>query len=118
MNNTRTIEHSDIVSFTMAIQEAILDGYHLSEASDYAPQNIGFVYVTTMFKEETQNMPIGNLELTVSVDTEQAIKQLHEITNKVGEVDSNTAEQIVAQAVSVESTSVAPKQTQRRNTRK
>lgn len=124
MNDTTIIEHGDIVAFTMAIQQAILDGYRLSEQSDYAPQNIGFVYVTTMFKEETQNMPIGNLTLDVSINTEQAIEQLKELEEKVGNMLERDekfqieAEKIVAQAITVEPNIGAPKQTQRRNTRK
>jgi len=121
--NTLTIEQPDIVAFTMAIQQAILEGYRLSEVSDYAPQNIGFVYVTTMFKEETQNMPIGNLTLGVSVNVEQAVEQLKELEEKVGDMLERDekfqieAEKIVAQAMTVEPAIVAPKQTQRRNTR-
>ena len=122
MNNTLIIEQPDIVAFTMAIQQAILDGYRLSETSDYAPQNIGFVYVTTMFKAE-QTTNVSNLTMNVSVNVEQAVEQLKELEEKIGDMLERDekfqieAEKIVAQAMTVEPAIVAPKQAQRRNTR-
>jgi len=121
MNNTLTIEQPDIVAFTMAIQQAILDGYRLSEVSDYAPQNIGFVYVTTMFKAPNPVLESStdNLEVVLTLNTEQVVEQLNELADKVGEVDSDKALEIVEKAITVEAkdTQQSTKQTQRRNTR-
>lgn len=113
-NETRSIEAADLVDFTFKIQQAILDGYRLSEVSDLAPQNIGWVFVTTMEKPEYVETTVSDLTLTVNVDTEQAIAQIQELANRVGEVDVDSAAQIVAQAMTVESNIVEPKTTQRR----
>ena len=113
-NETRSIESADLVDFTFKIQQAILDGYRLSEVSDLAPQNIGWVFVTTMEKPEYVETTVSDLTLTVNVDAEQAVKNLEEIANRVGEVDAESAAQIIAQAVTVESNIVEPKTTQRR----
>lgn len=108
-NETRSIEAADLVDFTFKIQQAILDGYRLSEVSDLAPQNIGWVFVTTMEKPEYQTMPVAGMTLTVNVDTEQAVAQIQELANRVGEVDVDSAAQIVAQATTVEPNIVEPK---------
>lgn len=108
-NETRSIEAADLVDFTFKIQQAILDGYRLSEVSDLAPQNIGWVFVTTMEKPEYQTMPVAGMTLTVNVDTEQAVAQIQELANRVGEVDVDSAAQIVAQAMTVEPNIVEPK---------
>lgn len=118
-NETRTIESTDIVDFTFKIQEAILDGYRLSDSSDLSPQCIGFVYVTTMEKAENNPMPIGELSLAIAVDAEQALadiqKLAEESTQYVPEfVSEEAAEKIVAGAITVEPLIVEPKITQRR----
>lgn len=107
-NETRSIEAADIVDFTFKIQEAILDGYRLSDQGDLSPQNIGFMYIATMLKAEYNPMPVGELSLAIRVDTEQAVAQLQEIANNVGEVDEDSAAQIIAQALTVEPNIVAP----------
>jgi len=106
-NETRSIEAADLVDFTFKIQQAILDGYRLSEVSDLAPQNIGWVFVTTM--EKAKLGPIDELSLVLNVDTEQAIAQIQELASRVGEVDEDSAAQIVAQAMTVEPNIVEPK---------
>lgn len=115
-NETRSIESGDLVDFTFKIQQAILDGYRLSDQGDFAPQNIGFVYIATLIKKE--DVPVSQLSVTINVDTEQAIAQIQELANHVGEVDDDSAAQIVAQAMKVEPNIVEggniPKTTQRR----
>lgn len=116
INETCTIESGDLVDFTFKIQQAILDGYRLSDQGDLAPQNIGWVFVTTM--EKAKLGPIDELSLVLNVDTEQAIAQIQELANHVGEVDDDSAAQIIAQAMTVEPNIVEggniPKATQRR----
>jgi hypothetical protein len=114
-NNTITIEAGDLVDFTFKIQQAILDGYRLSDQGDMAPQNIGWVFVTTMIKAE--DVPVSQLSVTINVDTEQAVAQIQELANHVGEVDDDSAAQIVAQAMTVEPNIVEPKTTQQRRGR-
>lgn len=123
MSNTITIEASDLVDFTFKIQQAILDGYRLSDQGDMAPMNIGWVYVTTMEKAETNPMPIADLSLAIKVDTEQALAEITKIAQETGQYEmtpeqQDAAEKIVAGAITVEPNIVAPKQPQRRNTRK
>lgn len=117
-NETRTIESGDLVDFCFKIQQAILDGYRLSDQGSLAPQNIGWVFVTTMEKPEYQTMPVAGMTLTLNVDTEQAVAQIQELANRVGEVDDDSAAQIIAQAMTVEPNIVEggnlPKTTQRR----
>ena len=114
-NETRSIESTDIVDFTFKIQQGILDGYQLSDQRDFAPQNIGFVYIATLIKKE--DVPVSQLSVAINVDTEQAVAQIQELANHVGEVDDDSAAQIVAQAMTVEPNIVEPKTTQQRRGR-
>lgn len=112
-NNTITIEAGDIVDFTFKIQQAILDGYRLSDQGDMAPQCIGFVYVTTMEKAEYNPMPVGELSLAITVDTEQALAEITKIAQDTGQYDMTPEQQdvaanIVADAITVEPNIVAP----------
>ena len=121
MSNTITIEASDLVDFTFKIQQAILDGYRLSDQGDFAPMNIGWVYVTTM--EKAKLGPIAELSLVLNVDAEQAIAEITKIAQETGQYEMTSeqqdiAEKIVAGAITVEPNIVPPKQPQRRNTRK
>lgn len=118
-NNTITIEAGDLVDFTFKIQQAILDGYRLSDQGDVAPQCIGFVYVTTMEKAENNPMPIGELSLAITVDAEQALAEITKIAQETGQYDMTPEQQDVAleavkENTSVEASPVEPKQTQRR----
>jgi hypothetical protein len=112
-NETRSIEAADIVDFAFKIQEAILDGYRLSDVSDFAPQNIGWVYITTMTK--AGSVSIGSLALTVNVDTEQALTEITKIAQETGQYDltpdqQDIAAKIAAGAITVEPNIAAPKQ--------
>ena len=118
-NETRSIESTDIVDFTFKIQQGFLDGYRLSDSSDMSPQCIGFVYIATLIKKEA--VPVSQISVTINVDTEQAVAQIQELANHVGEVDDDSAAQIVAQAMTVEPSivegSTVPKTTQQRRGR-
>lgn len=110
-NETRSIEAADIVDFTFKIQQAILDGYRLSDVSDFSPQNIGFMYITVMMKAEP--VSIGSLALTVNVDTEQALAEIAKIAQETGQYNMTPEQQdvaanIVADAITVEPNIVAP----------
>lgn len=114
-NETRSIESADIVDFTFKIQQAILDGYRLSGQGDMAPQCIGFVYVTTMEKAEYNPMPVGELSLAITVDTEQALAEITKIAQETGQYDMTPEQQdvaanIAAGAITVEPNIAAPKQ--------
>ena len=120
-NNTITIEAGDIVDFTFKIQQAILDGYRLSDQGDMAPQCIGFVYVTTMLKAEIG--PIDELSLVLNVDTEQALAEISKISQETGQYDMTPEQQdvaasIVAGAITVEPNIIPPKQTRQTRGRK
>lgn len=119
-NNTITIEAGDLVDFTFKIQQAILDGYRLSDQGDMAPQCIGFVYVTTM--EKRSPIPVGELSLAITVDAEQALAEITKIAQETGQYDmtpeqQDTAANIVAGAITVEPNIVPPKQSQQRRGR-
>ena len=121
-NETRSIESTDIVDFTFKIQQAILDGYRLSDSSDLSPQCIGFVYIATMEKAENNPMPIGDLSLAITVDTEQALAEIAKIAQETGQYDMTPEQQdvaanIVAGAITVEPNIVPPKQSQQRRGR-
>lgn len=112
-NETRSIEAADIVDFTFKIQQAILDGYRLSDQGDLSPQCIGFVYVATMEKAEYNPMPVGELSLAITVDTEQALAEITKIAQETGQYDmtqehQDVAANIVADAITVEPNIVAP----------
>lgn len=116
-NNTITIEAGDLVDFTFKIQQAILDGYRLSDQGDVAPQCIGFVYVTTM--EKHSPMPIGELSLAITVDAEQALAEITKIAQETGQYDMTPEQQdkaveAVKENASVEASPVEAKQQQRR----
>ena len=113
-NETRTIESGDLVDFTFKIQQAILDGYRLSDQGDMAPQCIGFVYVTTMEKPEYQTMPVGELSLAITVDAEQALAEITKIAQETGQYDMTPEQQDKTLEAVKENISVEAKQTQRR----
>lgn len=118
-NETRSIEATDIVDFTFKIQQAILDGYRLSDSSDLSPQCIGFVYIATMLKQEST---VGEISLGIGVDTEQALAEIAKIAQETGQYDmtpeqQDTAANIVAGAITVEPNIVPPKQSQQRRGR-
>lgn len=116
-NETRSIEAADIVDFCFKIQQGFLDGYMLSDSSDLAPQNIGWVYVATMVKAE--DVPVSSISVLVNVDTEQAVAEIAKIVHETVKYDmtpdqQDVAAKIVAGAIIVEPNIVAPKPTQRR----
>jgi len=118
-NETRSIESTDIVDFTFKIQQAILDGYRLSDSSDLSPQCIGFVYIATMIKQEST---VGEISLGINVDTEQALAEIAKIAQATGQYDMTPEQQdvaanIVAGAITVEPNIVPPKQSQQRRGR-
>ncbi len=118
-NETRSIESTDIVDFTFKIQQAILDGYRLSDSSDLSPQCIGFVYIATMLKQEST---VGEISLGISVDAEQALAEIAKIAQATGQYDMTPEQQdvaanIVAGAITVEPNIVPPKQSQQRRGR-
>ncbi len=118
-NETRSIESTDIVDFTFKIQQAILDGYRLSDSSDLSPQCIGFVYIATMLKQEST---VGEISLGIGVDTEQALAEIAKIAQETGQYDMTPEQQdvaanIVAGAITVEPNIVPPKQSQQRRGR-
>ena len=115
-NETRSIESTDIVDFTFKIQQAILDGYRLSDSSDLSPQCIGFVYIATMLKQEST---VGEISLSISVDAEQALAEITKIAQSTGQYDMTPEQQdkavgAVTENASVEASPVEPKQQQRR----
>ncbi len=110
-NETRSIESTDIVDFTFKIQQAILDGYRLSDSSDLSPQCIGFVYITTMIKQEST---VGEISLGINVDTEQAIAEITKIAQETGQYDMTPEQQDKTLEAVKENISVEPKTTQRR----
>lgn len=115
-NNTITIEAGDIVDFTFKIQQAILDGYRLSDQGDFAPQCIGFVYVTTMEKGEYNPMPVGELSLAIAVDAEQAIKDFQTIADAA--VKYNIDDETISPSDLEKHVSVGPKPTRQTRGRK
>lgn len=122
-NETRSIEAADIVDFTFKIQQAILDGYRLSDQGDFAPQCIGFVYVATMEKAEYNPMPVGELSLAITVDAEQALAEITKIAQETGQYNmaqeqQDVAANIVADAITVEPNIAAPKQPRQTRGRK
>ena len=121
MSNTITIEASDLVDFTFKIQQAILDGYRLSDQGDFAPMNIGWVYVTTM--EKAKLGPIDELSLVLDVDTGQAIAEITKIAQEAGQYEMTSEQQdaganIVAGAITVEPNIIPPKQPRQTRGRK
>lgn len=110
-NNTITIEAGDIVDFTFKIQQAVLDGYLLSDQGDMAPQCIGFVYIATMIKQKST---VGEISLGITVDAEQALAEITKIAQETGQYDMTPEQQDKAVEAVKESISVEAKQTQRR----
>lgn len=116
MSNTITIEAGDIVDFTFKIQQAILDGYRLSEVGDFAPQCIGFVYVTTMEKAELE--PIDKISLSLSVDTEKALAEITKIAQETGQYEMTPEQQDKAVEAVKENITVEQKQPRQTRGRK
>ncbi len=93
MENKIKLEEYDLVSFMMKVQQAILDGYELTDSSDDAPMCIGHCYHAIMREAVKTNVVIGKAVFEASLDTTKLQEQL-----KAG----GDIEQMVANSLVVE----------------
>jgi len=70
------LEEYDLVSFMMKVQQAILDGYELTDSSDDAPLQIGGGYHVIMREAAKPNITVGKLVMEASIDTTRLQEQL------------------------------------------
>ena len=105
MENKIKLEEYDLVSFMMKVQQAILDGYELTDSSDDAPMCIGHCYHAIMREAVKTNVVIGKAVFEASLDTTKLQEQLKAggdieqmVANSlvVGEVKDFTDEHVAA----------------------
>lgn len=87
----RKIEEFDLVSFMFQVQQAILDGYELTDSSDNAPMCIGHCYHVIMREAAKPVKVVGALVMEASIDTTKLQEQL----KKGGEVEQVLANSLV-----------------------
>jgi len=85
------LEEYDLVSFMMKVQQAILDGYELTDSSDDAPMCIGHCYHAIMREAAKPNVVIGKAVFEASLDTTKLQEQL----KAGGEIEQMLADSLV-----------------------
>lgn len=89
----RKIEEFDLVSFMFQVQQAILDGYELTDSSDNAPMCIGHCYHVIMREAAKPVKVVGALVMEASIDTAKLQEQLK---------DGGEIEQLLSDSLVVE----------------
>ena len=87
----RKIEEFDLVSFMFQVQQAILDGYELTDSSDNAPMCIGHCYHVIMREAAKPVKVVGALVMEASIDTVKLQEQLKE----GGEIEQMLSDSLV-----------------------
>ena len=87
----RKIEEFDLVSFMFQVQQAILDGYELTDSSDNAPMCIGHCYHVIMREAAKPVKVVGALVMEASLDTTKLQEQLKD----GGEIEQMLADSLV-----------------------
>ena len=87
----RKIEEFDLVSFMFQVQQAILDGYELTDSSDNAPMCIGHCYHVIMREAAKPVKVVGALVMEASIDTAKLQEQLKD----GGEIEQALADSLV-----------------------
>lgn len=85
------LEEYDLVSFMMKVQQAILDGYELTDSSDDAPMCIGHCYHAIMREAIKPVKVVETLVVEVSLDTTKLQEQLKD----GGEIEQMLADSLV-----------------------
>lgn len=91
MENKIKLEEYDLVSFMMKVQQAILDGYELTDSSDDAPMCIGHCYHVIMREAIKPNVVVGKAVFEASLDTTKLQEQL----KSGGEIEQMLADSVV-----------------------
>jgi len=94
------LEEYDLVSFMMKVQQAILDGYELTDSSDDAPLQIGGGYHVIMREAAKPNITVGKLVMEASIDTTRLQEQL----KTGGEIEQMLADSLTTSVVVEEKT--------------
>jgi len=87
----RKIEEFDLVSFMFQVQQAILDGYELTDSSDNAPMCIGHCYHVIMREATKPFKVVETLVVEASIDTAKLQEQLKD----GGEIEQALADSLV-----------------------
>lgn len=87
----RKIEEFDLVSFMFQVQQAILDGYELTDSSDNAPMCIGHCYHVIMREAAKPFKVVETLVVEASIDTAKLQEQLKD----GGEIEQALADSLV-----------------------
>ena len=76
MENKIKLEEYDLVSFMMKVQQAILDGYELTDSSEDAPMCIGHCYHAIMREAVLPTRVFSKASVELSFDTHKLKEQL------------------------------------------
>ena len=93
MENKIKLEEYDLVSFMMKVQQAILDGYELTDSSDDAPMCIGHCYHAIMREAVKPSVVVGKAVFEASLDTTKLKEQL----KAGGEIEQMLADSLVVE---------------------
>lgn len=91
MENKIKLEEYDLVTFMMKVQQAILDGYELTDSSEEAPMCIGHCYHVIMRESVKPSVVIGKAVFEASLDTTKLQEQL----KAGGEIEQVLADSLV-----------------------
>ena len=96
MENKIKLEEYDLVSFMMKVQQAILDGYELTDSSDDAPMCIGHCYHAIMREAIKPVKVVETLAVKVSLDPTKLQEQL----KAGGEIEQMLSDSLVVDEMS------------------
>lgn len=93
MENKIKLEEYDLVTFMMKVQQAILDGYELTDRSDEAPMCIGHCYHVIMREAAKPFKVVETLVFEASIDTAKLQEQL----KAGGEIEQILADSLIVE---------------------
>lgn len=93
MENKIKLEEYDLVSFMMKVQQAILDGYELTDSSDDAPMCIGHCYHAIMREAAKPTTVVSKASVELSFDTSRLKEQL----KAGGEIEQVLADSLIVE---------------------
>lgn len=95
---TLSIVASDLINYSLQLQEAILKGYRISVQNEYTPYTIGYSICATLVRESV----VDEMTIKVTVDAEQAIEALKQASEAIASDDGYTFEKFAEASLKID----------------
>lgn len=93
---------SDLIDYSLQLQNAVLEGYRVSLDNQLAPYVMGYAMCATLLKEETPSKVVGELEMMVTVDTSQLQDALKTASEAISNGEAYTFEKFAEQSLKID----------------